>query len=66
MHDAIDSGVRLALDSDAHTVDELRFVERYGIGVAHLGWAQKNHIVNTMHLEELLVILKGCPERVSK
>jgi len=51
---AVTAGAMLALDSDAHTVDELRYPESFGIGVARRGWAEPRHIVNTLSVDELL------------
>lgn len=56
---AIDAGVLLAVDSDAHTPDELRYIETYGTGVARRGWAQARHVVNTLPAGEMLGKLKG-------
>lgn len=50
---------RLAIDSDAHTTDELRFVEHYGIGVARRGWATPRDVINTLPVEQMLAALKG-------
>lgn len=50
---AIEAGVLLALDSDAHSPAELGFVERYGVGVARRGWATSGDVVNTLPFEEL-------------
>jgi DNA polymerase (family 10) len=56
---AINAGVLLALDSDAHSVEELRFVETYGIGLARRGWAKRSDIINTQPLDKMLAMLKG-------
>jgi DNA polymerase (family 10) len=55
---AIEGGVRIAIDSDAHTGDELRYIESFGIGVARRGWAESKHVINTMPIEKMLGMLK--------
>jgi DNA polymerase (family 10) len=44
-------GVKLAINSDAHDVNELANV-CYGVSVARRGWAQKSDVLNTMDLKE--------------
>ena len=56
---AVEAGARIAIDSDAHTVDELRYVETFGIGVARRGWAGRGCVVNTLPADEMLAALKG-------
>jgi DNA polymerase (family 10) len=55
---AVHAGVRIAIDSDAHTVDELRFLETFGVGVARRGWAEPAHVINTLPLAQMLRSLK--------
>jgi DNA polymerase (family 10) len=45
-------GVQLVIDSDAHSVEQLRFM-RYGIDQARRGWLERGHVVNTMSWMEL-------------
>jgi DNA polymerase (family 10) len=47
VHRAREIGVKLAIDTDAHSVDQLRYM-RYGIDQARRGWIEKRHVVNTM------------------
>jgi len=54
---AIELGVRLAINSDAHSVDGLGAV-RFGVAMARRGWAEAKHVVNTYHLEGLLNSLR--------
>lgn len=56
---AIQAGVRIAIDSDAHTVDELRFIETFGVGIARRGWADGAHVVNTLPFREMLGALEA-------
>jgi len=49
---AIENGVMLCIDSDAHTPDELKYVE-FGVYDARRGWAEAKNILNTRKLSEL-------------
>jgi DNA polymerase (family 10) len=55
---ALEAGVKLAIDSDAHRVSELRYANEYGIGVARRGWARKADVINALPLEKLRRSLK--------
>lgn len=48
---AVDQGVKLIVDTDAHHVDWMDGME-YGISVARRGWAQKGDIMNTRNLKD--------------
>lgn len=50
---AVELGVRLAIDSDAHATWQLELV-RYGVATARRGWVEKKDVVNAMGLAELL------------
>lgn len=50
---AKDEGVKLSIDSDAHSVGELENV-RFGIAVARRAWLEPSDVVNAMSLKELL------------
>ncbi len=56
---ALEAGVMIAIDSDAHSPDELRYVARYGIAHARRGWVEARHVVNALSAAELLKTLKG-------
>ena len=56
---AIEAGVKIVIDSDAHAVAQLRFPEDYGIGVARRGWATADDVLNTRPVEDFLAGLKG-------
>ena len=45
-------GVKLVIDSDAHSTEQLRFM-RYGIDQARRGWLERGHVVNTMSWTQL-------------
>jgi DNA polymerase (family 10) len=50
---AKESGVKMVINSDAHHKNQLSFVE-FGISQACRGWAEKEDIINTKSLKELL------------
>ena len=56
---ALAAGLSIAIDSDAHTVDELRFIETFGIGAARRAWTQAAQVINTRPLDAMLAALKG-------
>jgi DNA polymerase (family X) len=47
LHRARELGVKIAIDTDAHSVDHLRFMQ-YGIDQARRGWLEKGQVVNTL------------------
>lgn len=53
---AVELGVPLAINSDAHGVDGLKAM-RYGVYTARRGWAPAGQIINTWPLERLLAFL---------
>ncbi len=54
----VDAGVKLAVDTDAHSVHHLDFVH-YGIANARRGWASKADVINTRPLKQMLSCLKN-------
>ncbi|MEE9185586.1 MAG: DNA polymerase/3'-5' exonuclease PolX [Candidatus Binatia bacterium] len=54
---AVEAGVKLVIDSDAHSVNHVRFLE-FGVAQARRGWAQKKDILNTLPQGEFLKSLK--------
>ena len=54
---AIEAEVRIAIDSDAHSIDQFSFLE-YGIAQARRGWAEKKDVINTRSWQEMLKLLK--------
>ena len=54
---AIQKGVKLVIDSDAHHPVHFGFL-KFGIGQARRGWAEKANILNTVLVDELLRCLK--------
>ena len=51
-------GIKLVINTDAHSLEHLRFM-RFGVGVARRGWAQATDILNSRPLEEVVAYLKG-------
>jgi DNA polymerase (family 10) len=50
---AVDRGVKIAVNTDAHRAEEFELLH-YGIATAQRGWATANDIVNTWPIEQLL------------
>lgn len=46
-------GVKVAIDTDAHRVEDLDLM-RYGVEQARRAWLTRSHVVNTLPLDELL------------
>jgi DNA polymerase (family 10) len=54
---ARETGVRLAISTDAHRVEHMRHM-RFGILTARRGWATATDVLNTLPADELLASLK--------
>lgn len=54
---AVDAGVKLTIDSDAHSVNHIRFLD-FGVAQARRGWAKKSDVINTRPLREFQKSLK--------
>ena len=54
---ARDAGVKFAIDTDAHSLEALGYME-YGVMNARRGWAGPGHVVNTREWPELRALLK--------
>ena len=50
-------GVKMSVDSDAHMLHHLNYLE-YGIAQARRGWAEKKDIINAHPAEKMLKMLK--------
>jgi len=46
-------GVKLVINTDAHSIEHLGFM-RFGVGVARRGWCQTQDILNTRPLKEVI------------
>jgi DNA polymerase (family 10) len=53
---AVELGVRLAINSDAHDVQDLNLLF-FGVGVARRGWASAETVINTWELSRFLAWL---------
>lgn len=53
----VKAGVKMAIDSDAHSANNFSFLE-YGIAQARRGWAEQKDIINAWPLEKMLSMLK--------
>ncbi len=49
---AKDEGVKIAINPDAHNINELNYVD-LGVGIARKGWLEKKDVINTMCLSEM-------------
>lgn len=54
---AVGAGVKLAIDSDAHSLHHFAILE-YGIAQARRGWAEKKDVINAWPLESTMKMLK--------
>jgi DNA polymerase (family 10) len=55
---AVEAGVKLVIDTDAHSPNHLSFLN-FGVAQARRGWAKKSDILNTLPAEEFLKAIKG-------
>jgi len=49
-------GVKLVINTDAHSTEHLEFM-RFGVGVARRGWCEAQDILNTKPLKEVIACL---------
>ncbi len=56
---AIQAGVPIVIDSDAHSVKHLGFPRAHGVDQARRGWATAADVLNTRPVEAFLAGLKG-------
>lgn len=54
---AVARGVKISIDTDAHSVDELAYM-RWGVGQARRGWAEKKDVINARSWRQMLKMLK--------
>ena len=54
---AKEKGVKLSLDTDAHSIEQLRYM-RLGVSLARRGWLSKEDVINTLPLEQLLKAIR--------
>jgi DNA polymerase (family 10) len=54
---AKNAGVKIAIDSDAHSISHFQYLE-LGIAQARRGWLEKKDVINAQPLEKMLKMLK--------
>ncbi len=54
---AKEAGVKLAINTDSHTIDQLDSI-KLGVSVSRRGWLSKEDVINTLPLDELLKAIK--------
>jgi DNA polymerase (family X) len=54
---AQDQGVKLVINTDAHSIDHLEFME-VGVGTARKGWIKKDTVINTWDKNKLIQFIK--------
>lgn len=54
---AVEAGVKISIDSDAHAPQHFALLE-YGIAQARRGWAEKKDVINAWPVERMLACLK--------
>jgi DNA polymerase (family 10) len=57
VHQAIKTGLKLVINTDAHAADQLSLM-KYGVAVARRGWAESKNIINTLFWPQLKSILR--------
>jgi DNA polymerase (family 10) len=55
---AVEAGVKLAIDSDAHQPAQLAYADAFGIPLARRGWARAADVINTLPVTRCLAQLK--------
>ena len=50
-------GVKMIINTDSHQKDQMHFIE-FGIAQARRGWAEREDIINTKPIDELLRYFK--------
>ena len=60
---AVEAGVRLAIDSDAHQPAHFAYADAFGIAVARRGWARQADVVNALPVTKCLAALKDARAR---
>ncbi|WP_113930228.1 DNA polymerase/3'-5' exonuclease PolX [Bacillus sp. P14.5] len=53
---AEEAGVRIVINTDAHSIDHLEFME-VGVGAARRGWVKASSVINTYETDDLLEFL---------
>lgn len=53
---AKNSNLKIAINTDSHNKNQMRFME-LGVATAKRGWIEKNNVINTLSLKELIKLL---------
>jgi len=56
VREAIKTKVRMIINTDSHSVEQLKFMP-YGVGVARRGWAERKDIINTLPFTEFCKVI---------
>lgn len=54
---AKESGVKLAINTDSHSTEQLDSM-KFGVSVGRRGWLGKEDVINTLPLDELLKTIR--------
>ena len=54
---AVSEGVKISIGSDAHAVENMRFM-RFGVGIARRGWLERKDVINCWDIDRLEQWLK--------
>ena len=65
MKKAVEAGVLLSINPDAHSLEDMEFCE-LGIGLARKGWCEPRHILNTYSASEVKRLFARDPSSVRK
>jgi len=58
LFEARDYGVKFSINSDAHSMHHLRYME-FGVATARRGWLEKKDVINTLSLKELRKLIES-------
>ncbi|HEY7165024.1 MAG TPA: DNA polymerase/3'-5' exonuclease PolX [Candidatus Binatia bacterium] len=58
-------GVKMVINTDAHSTEQLRFMS-YGVDQARRGWVEKRNVLNTMSRTQLEIWLRQRKQRFKK
>ena len=54
---AKEKGIPLVISTDTHTINHFEYMN-YGVAIARRGWLEKENILNTLHYDSLMKVLK--------
>ncbi len=58
IYKARDWGIKFAINSDAHLLEQLNQI-KYGVGISRRGWLEKKDVINTLPLNKLIEWFKN-------